>query len=163
MTHLWKTAEDALDYALAEEQKAVAIYRTLEGQAPSRKLKELFGELATEEEAHFKKLLRMRRATSASLEAAGLGRLPRPRRLSLESAGISDIESAYRYAIRAENGAARFYATMADMVGDPKIRKTLNVLVQEELGHKAKLEADLASRRSGRGFLKRLFRLSVGR
>jgi len=162
MAQLWRSVSDVFDYAMAAEQKAVGLYRALQSQAPSEKLKTLFGDLALQEEGHFGKLLRMRKATAASLEASGIGCVPRPRGVTLETRGITDIASAYRYAIRAEKGAARLYATLADMAADPEIRRTFEVLTQEELAHRAWLEADLAKRESG-GFLKRLFRFAAGK
>lgn len=161
--HLWSSPDDVLDYALAEERKAEALYRALESQAPSAKLKALFADLASAERGHFGKLLKMRKATAASLDANELlHHIPRPRRATLEARGITDVASAYRYAIRAEKSAACLYATLGEMTTNPKVRRTFEWLVQEELQHKATLEADRA-KREGSSFLKKLFRFAIGR
>jgi rubrerythrin len=78
--------------------------------------------------------------------------------VTLRSKGITDIASAYRYAIRAEKGAAHLYGTLAGLATDPGVRRTLEMLAQEELEHKRRLEADRERRRGG--FLTRLFRFA---
>ena len=163
MAQLWKSADEAIHYALAEEQKAVALYRLFADQAPSAKLKALFGELVQEEMGHFRKLMKMQKITAAALAASGLGRLPHPRSASLEASGITDVESAYRFAIRAEKGAIRLYALLGQMAQSPDARETFEMLAREELDHKTKLEADIQARLATGGFLKRLFRLVARR
>ncbi len=163
MAHLWKSVDEVIHYALGEEQKAVALYRLFADQAPSAKLKALFEGLVQEEMGHFRKLVRTRRATAASLAASGLGRLPHPQGASLDASGITDVESAYRFAIRAERGAFRLYSLLAEMAGMPDVRATFEMLAREEAGHKEKLEADLQKRLDRGGFLKRLFRLVTPR
>mgnify|MGYP000097264876 CR=1 FL=1 len=160
MGQLWKSVEEVLEYAMAEEQKAVALYRLFAEQSPSDELRTLFGGLVTAEMGHFKKLAKMRRATEATLVARRLHRLPRPPATSLLDAGIADVASAYRYAIRAEKQAQDLYAMLAGMATEPKVRDAFQMLADEELGHKSLLEADLEKRQSKGGFLKRLFRLA---
>lgn len=160
MAHEWGSLDEVFDYALGEERKAEELYRALEGQAPWADLKALFGELASAEAGHFRRLLELRRATAGAFDARdALRRVPRPPAATLEARGITDMASAYRYAIRAEKGAACLYASLGDLATAPEVRRTFEWLAQEELGHKARLEADRAKRRKG-GFLKRLFRFA---
>ncbi|HPD16455.1 MAG TPA: ferritin family protein [Planctomycetota bacterium] len=161
MSQSWKSVDEALDYAMAAELKAAALYRALEQQAPSAKLKALFARFASEEDGHYRKLARLRQGAAAALGPGGPLAVPRPASATLEARGITDIASAYRYAIRAEKGAARLYATLADLATSPRVRQTFELLMQEELKHRAWLEADLAKREGG-GFLRRLFRRATG-
>ncbi len=162
MARQWRSVEEVLDHAMGEERKAEELYRALEVQAPSEDLRALFGDLASAEAGHFEKLLGIRTAKAASFAVSDLlSRLPRPQGVTLESKGITDIASAYRYAIRAERGAARLYGTLAGLASDPEVRGTLEKLTQEELEHRQRLEADRERRRGG--FLRRLFRFAASR
>ncbi len=157
MAQSWETVDEVLIFALSEEQKAAALYKALSDQAPSPKLQELFDGMSAEETAHFKKLIRVRKATEAWFEASGLRRLPRPQAVKLSEAGITDIESVYRFAIRGEASAVNLYSTLSQMTQDPEIQRTFSELADEEEAHMNRLRGDLAKQQGIRAFLKKVF------
>ncbi|MHC4114641.1 MAG: ferritin family protein [Planctomycetota bacterium] len=62
---------------------------------------------------------------------------------------MKEIETYYElleFAISREVQANRFYLTLAELVENPQIRKTLEDLAQEELEHKALLEIEVMKR-----------------
>ncbi len=71
MSQSWKSVDEALAYAMAAELKAATLYRALERQAPSAKLKAVFGAFAGEEDGHYRKLARLREGGAGPREAAG--------------------------------------------------------------------------------------------
>ncbi len=52
MRQLWNSVEEVLDYAIAEEQKAMANYRAFAGQSASAEMKRLFAGFAVDEARH---------------------------------------------------------------------------------------------------------------
>ena len=54
---------------------------------------------------------------------------------------LSSMADVLNFAIAAETKAAELYMKMAAMVENPWMQKTLEVLAEEELGHRKKLKA----------------------
>jgi len=163
MGQTWKSVNDVLDYAIREEQQAVFVYRAMGHQAPSEGMKELFGGLEADETSHLKKLLKLRKATTFTVTDGSLSTLPHRRTVRLPADGVVDAEAAYKFAIRAERNARELYWLFSQMAAEPAIQQLLGTLAAEEQAHEAKLEADLAKRRTQRGFLRRLFRFGARR
>ena len=161
MGQLWKSVDDVLDYAIAEEHRAVFVYRSFAKQAASAEMRRVFTAFVADEVEHFKKLLKLRKASTMTLTEGSLATL-KPRRARLPEGELVEPEAAYRFAIRAEKSARSLYMTLGEMAEDAKIRQVFETLAAEELGHQAKLEAELKERKSEAGFFKGLLRLVLG-
>src|SRR4030042_5758965 len=104
-------------------------------------VRKAFEELAAEEEGHKRRLedFDLKRIDEMALkEVKGLG-------LSeiLEDVPFSpDMSYAdlLRMAIKSEEKSQRFYASTAEIVSDPGLKKLLLILAQEESVHKERLE-----------------------
>jgi rubrerythrin len=156
MIRYWKSTGEVLDYAMATEIEARAIYRALAAQASSAKMKILFERLAVQEDRHFKRLQGMKKGGTLSLSGAEILALSRgisARRLPAKMS----MREAYRYAIRAEKDALQFYSVLGRMAADPAIRRLFETLAEEEERHRVWLEERLKEQQSS-GFLRRLFR-----
>jgi rubrerythrin len=158
MRQLWKSVEDVLDYAIAEEQKAMATYRAFAGQSLSAEMKGLFAGFAADEARHAGRLLSMKKDKPQPLTAAQLALLPRARLPRSADGGELTVEAAYQFAIRAEKNAAELYTMLGQMSPDPAIQNAFESLAADEQGHGAKLVADLEKRRASAGFLTKPFR-----
>ena len=162
MGQMWKSVDDVLDYAISEEHRAVFVYRSFAKQAASAEMRKIFTGFMADETEHFKKLLKMRKASDVTLTEGSLAAL-KPRVARLPEGELVEPEAAYRFAIRAEKSAQSLYATLAEMAENPKIQQVFETLADEELAHQAKLEAELKGRQSPAGFFKGLLRLAFSR
>ena len=158
MRQLWKSVEEVLDYAIAEEQKAIVTYRAFASQSVSAEMKRLFAGFAVDETRHAGKLLSMKRDKSASLAVTAVASLPRPRLPRSADGEELTVGAAYKFAIKAEKNAADLYTMLGQMSLDPEIQDAFRSLAADEQGHGAKLVADLEKRRASAGFLTKLFR-----
>jgi len=159
MGQMWKTVEEALDYAILEERSAVFTYRAFAQRAATPELRGLFEGFVADEKEHFEKLLKLRKASSVTVENGSLSALPKPQKVTLPADGLVDAAVAYRYAIRAERAAWELYWVFSQMTKEPKIRETFEFLAAEELQHKEKLEAALKAHKSPKGLFRGLIRL----
>ena len=159
MGHMWDTVEEVLDYAILEERQAVFMYRAFAGKAATPELRQLFQALVDEEKLHFEKLLKVRKASDATVAEGSLSKLPKPKKVRVPADGLVDAAAAYRFAIRAEKSAWELYWVFSQMVKEPKIRKTFEFLAAEELKHREMLGAALKARQSPKGLFKGLIRL----
>ena len=159
MGQMWNTVEEVLDYAILEERQAVFMYRAFAGKAATPELKQLFEAFVDEEKLHFEKLLKMRKASDATVAEGSLSKLPKPRKVKMPADGLVDEAAAYRFAIRAEKRAWELYWVFAQMAKEPKIRKTFESLADEEMKHGERLKAALKAHQSPKGIFKGLVRL----
>ena len=135
-------AQAVLDLAIRKEQETHQVYQQAAQATTDRGVKALATELA-EEELNHAKVLR-------SLE---LGRLQEHEFVRIQTLGISDflldkptlegagLQDVLIFAMKREEKAHSFMAKMAEAVEDSLTRKLLEILAQEELKHKARLES----------------------
>jgi rubrerythrin len=132
--------DEILRFAIRKEADAAAFYR-MAADRSNPGVKKTFQELAQEEDGHKKKLegFDLKRIDEVELkETKGLG-------LSevLEDVPYSsDMSYAdlLRMAIKNEEKSQRLYAATAQRVAEPKLKKLLLILAQEESTHKERLE-----------------------
>ena len=132
--------DEILRFAIRKEADAAAFYR-MAADRSNPGVKKTFEELAKEEEGHKKKL-----------EGFDLKKIDQMRLEETKGLGLSELmedvpyssDMSYadllRMAIKNEEKSQRLYQSTAQLVTEPKLKKLLLVLAQEESTHKEKLE-----------------------
>jgi len=132
--------DEILRYAIRREADEAAFYQMAAGRAEPG-VKKTFEELAKEEEGHKKKL-----------EGFDLKKIEQMEWKETKGLGLSEMledvpysrDMSYadilRMAIKNEEKSQKFYASTAQLVTNPKLKKLLSILAQEESTHKEKLE-----------------------
>jgi rubrerythrin len=132
--------DEILRFAIRKEADAAAFYK-MAGDRSNPGVKKTFKELAKMEEGHKKKL------EGFDLKKIGEMKLKKTNGMGMSEMmeGVpfsSDMSYAdlLRMAIKNEEKSQRFYLSTEKMVTEPKLKKLLLILAQEESTHKEKLE-----------------------
>ena len=134
------SVEEILRFAIRKEADAATFYRMMAGRA-NPGVKKMFEELAAQEDGHRRKLEKF------DLHKLGAMKIKRTKGHGLAERmedvphspdmGYADL---LRMAIKQEERSQLMYATTAEAVEEPKLKKLLLVLAQEESVHKERLE-----------------------
>ena len=132
--------DEILRFAIRKEVDAAAFYR-MAADRTNPGVKKAFEELAKEEEGHKKKL------EGFDLKKIGQMKLKKTKGLGMSEV-MEDVpydpEMSYadllRMAIKNEEKSQGLYLSTEKMVTEPKLKKLLLILAQEESTHKEKLE-----------------------
>ena len=132
--------DEILRFAIRKEADAAAFYR-MAADRSNPGVKKAFQELAKEEDGHKKKLegfdpKKIEKMELKETKGLGLSEMMEDVPYS------SDMSYAdlLRMAIKNEEKSQRLYASTAKMVKEPKLKKLVLVLAQEESTHKERLE-----------------------
>jgi rubrerythrin len=132
--------DEILRFAIRKEADAAAFYR-MAADRSNPGVKKAFEELAKEEDGHKKKLegfdpKKIEKMEVKETKGLGLSEMMEDVPYS------SDMSYAdlLRMAIKNEEKSQHLYASTAKMVPEPKLKKLLLVLAQEESTHTEKLE-----------------------
>jgi rubrerythrin len=132
--------DEILRFAIRKEADAAAFYK-MAADRSNPGVKKNFKELAKMEEGHKKKL------EGFDLKKIGEMKLKKTKGMGMSEMieGVpfsSDMSYAdlLRMAIKNEEKSQRFYLSTEKMVTEPKLKKLLLILAQEESTHKEKLE-----------------------
>jgi rubrerythrin len=132
--------DEILRFAIRKEGDAAAFYK-MAADRSNPGVKKTFKELAKMEEGHKKKL------EGVDLKKIGEMKLKKTNGMGM-SEMMEDVpfssDMSYadllRMAIKNEEKSQRFYLSTEKMVAEPKLKKLLLILAQEESTHKEKLE-----------------------
>ena len=134
------SVNEILRFAIRKEADAAAFYR-MAADRSTPGVKKTFEELASQEDGHRKKL-----------EGFDLKKLERMELKEAKGQGIGDLmedvpyssDMSYadvlRMAIKNEEKSQHLYASTANFVAEPTLKKLLLALAQEESTHKERLE-----------------------
>lgn len=143
----FKTPEEVLTYAIAEEEKAAAFYAELAARVKLPGMRELFEQFAQEEIGHRVKLQKIRR-----------GKQLDPVRKKVVDLKIADYlvevepepnmsyQDALILAMKKEKAAFHMYSALASAVNDDALRKLLLKMAAEEANHKVRFEVEYDER-----------------
>jgi len=132
--------DEILRFAIRKEADAAAFYR-MAADRSNPGVKKAFEELAKDEEGHKKKL-----------EGFDLKKIDQMELKEIKELGISGMmedvpyspDMSYadllRMAIKNEEKSQRLYTSTAQLVTEPRLKKLLLILAQEESTHKERLE-----------------------
>ncbi len=139
----WATINDALDFAIGEEQAAADFYLSLAQTTMVPGMREALAEFAREELNHKAKLEAIKEGTAFSFASRRIVDL---KITEYVVEVIPDPQMTYRdaliVAMKKEKAALKLYADLAEMAGDDSLRTTFLALSQEEAGHKLRFEAE---------------------
>jgi len=132
--------DEVLRFAIRKEADAAAFYR-MAADRSNPGVKKAFEELAKDEDGHKKKL-----------EGFDLKKIDKMKLKKTKGLGLSEImeDAPYssdmgyadllRMAIKNEEKSQQLYTSTANMVAEPRLKKLLLILAQEESSHKERLE-----------------------
>jgi len=132
--------DEILRFAIRKEANAAAFYK-MAADRSNPGVKKTFKELAKEEEGHKKKL-----------EGFDLKKIEKMKLKPTKGLGMSEIMTDVPFssdmsyaelllmAIKNEEKSQRLYLSTEKMVTEPKLKKLLLILAQEESTHKERLE-----------------------
>lgn len=139
----WISVDDVLDYAIGEEEGAVAFYTALAERAESPGMRKAFLEFAQEEMGHKDKLLAVKNGATFN-----------PSDQSVEDLKIGDylvdvtpspdmsFQDALILAMKKEKSAFRLYSDLAEVTCEERVRNVFLSLAQEEAKHKLRFELE---------------------
>ncbi len=137
--------EKILDFAVINEEHAAAFYRKLAGAAHRDDARQLFLDIAREEDQHKARLLSIKageRGLLSETEIVNQGLVDRLRDKPLDPAGEIDHAEALVIAIKAEQEAYDLYSSLAETTADAACKEVLRGLAREEAEHKATFERE---------------------
>lgn len=135
--------DEALDFAIREEEKAANLYVELAGSAKKPGMKKAFEDFAKEEQRHKARLLDVK-----------MGEQMKPAAKKVMDLKIADYivdvpfrpdmtyQEALVFAMKAEKAAFKLYSHLAAAADDEKLRQTFLALAQEEAKHKLRFEIE---------------------
>ncbi len=139
----WNSINEALDYAIEQEEEAAAFYTGLAERSQDASTRAILEGFAKEEEGH-----------KAKLEAVKAGDIPRTANakvadlkigdylVDVEASPDMDYQDALIVAMKKEKAAFRLYTDLAGLTDDPQLRSTFLFLAQEEAKHKLRFEVE---------------------
>jgi len=141
MAQQLKSIAEIIEYAISKEGEAQATYRGAAEKARHPSSRKMLVEMAEAEAGHEKAL--------QSLDVAQLPEMPSEKTEDLKIAEFlddvelkpdSDFQTILIYAIKREQVSRDFYDAMAKDCDDRDARKLFEMLAEQELEHKRKLE-----------------------
>jgi len=132
--------DEILRFAIRKEADAAAFYK-MAADRSNPGVKKTFKELAKMEEGHKKKLegfdlKKIGQMKLKKTKGLGMGEMMEDLPFSSEMS----YDDLLRMAIKNEGKSQRLYLSTEKMVAEPKLKKLLLILAQEESTHKEKLE-----------------------
>jgi rubrerythrin len=137
------TIDDILDYAIANEEKAAALYYDLADKVQRPGMREAFLHFAKEEEGHKARLLKIKAGDIPAVRSEKVASLGIAEQLAdTEPFANMSYQEALQYAMKAEKAAFVLYTRLADATDDPGFAQVFRSLAQEEAKHKLRFEIE---------------------
>jgi rubrerythrin len=137
--------EEIMNFAIGEEQAAVAFYTSLAAQTPSAEMRVVLQEFAEEERKHEARLKEMQ-AQGIGIRAAGSPQAPDLKiadyLVEIKPGPALSYRELLMLAMQKELAAVRLYTALADQVADAGLQQVFQQLAQEETKHKLKFETE---------------------
>jgi len=137
------TIDQILDYAIANEEKAAALYHDLAESVERPGMKEAFLHFAKEEEGHKARLLKIKQGEIPAVSEEKVASLGITEQLvEAETAPNMTYQEALVFAMKAEKAAFTLYTKLAEMTDDASFQRIFKSLAQEEAKHKLRFEIE---------------------
>jgi len=135
--------DDILDFAIAREEEAAALYTSLATTVARPGMREAFLEFAAEEGRHKARLLRVKAGEVPAVSREKVASLGIAERLvPAEATANMTYAEALRFAMEAEKAAFRLYNDLAAATDDPGLVEVFRSLAAEEAKHKLRFEIE---------------------
>ena len=139
----WKSADEILDFAIENEEKAAAFYTELAGKMKSSSMSKVFEDFAREEHRHKAKLLRVKETGEMGPASRKILDLKIGDYLVEGDPGPeTDYQQALILAMKQEKAAFKLYTDLAAAAPNENLRDLLLALAQEEAKHKLRFEVE---------------------
>lgn len=139
----FRSAEEILDFAIANEEEASRFYLRLAETAKFPGMAQVFRDFSREEQGHKLKLQEIKR----SGRTGALGARVMDLKLSdyvgdVDEAEPVDYQSALILAMKKEKKAFQLYTALSERAEDPALKELLAGMAQEEAKHKLRFELE---------------------
>ena len=139
----FETVDQALDFAISEEEGAVTFYNGLADRVTQPGMKDLLLSFAKEEEGHKAKLLEIK-AGKRMLPAEGKVQDLKIGDYTVDVEATADVgyQDALIIAMKKEKAAYKMYVDLASSSPDASIEQMFMGLAREEANHKLRFEME---------------------
>ncbi len=140
----FKSAEDILDFAIKDEQRAADLYADLAKRSRNKEIQKVFEQFSGEELGHKKKLQNMKAGKETVLTTEKVTDLKIGDYLVEVKTSRDDLsyQDALIIAMKEEKSAFRLYSDLAGKTDNASIREIFLALAQEEARHKLRFEIE---------------------
>ena len=139
----WNSADEILDFAIENEEKAAAFYTELAGKMKSSSMSKVFEDFAREEQGHKAKLLKVKETGEMGPASRKILDLKIGDYLVEGDPGPeTDYQQALILAMKQEKAAFKLYTDLAAAAPNENLRDLLLALAQEEAKHKLRFEVE---------------------
>ena len=139
----FQTAEDALNFAISEEEGAVVFYTELASRATEKAIRELLLEFAEEERGHKQKLLDIKAGQQMLVVDEKVSDLKIADYLTdVQPRPDVTYQDALIIAMKKEKAAYAMYLDLAGAAPNPEIEGLFLGLAREEANHKLRFELE---------------------
>jgi rubrerythrin len=137
------TIDQILDYAIANEEKAAALYHGLATKVERPGMREAFQHFAKEEEGHKARLLKVKEGQIPAVSSEQVANLGITEQLvDAEPTTNMTYQEALLFAMKTEKAAFLLYTKLAEATDDPGLERLFRSLAQEEAKHKLRFEIE---------------------
>jgi len=140
MTH-WKSVEQAIEFAIGEEQAAAEFYTRLANESRLPGMRDLLLGFAQEEAKHKAKLQALKAGGTLGAQPATDLRIA-DYVVEVEAGPYLDFRGALVLAMKKEKAAFRLYSDLADSAGHAQVKAMFAAMAQEEARHKLRFEVE---------------------
>ncbi|MFQ6002136.1 MAG: ferritin family protein [Candidatus Zixiibacteriota bacterium] len=138
-----KDFKEAITFAIRKEAEAYNLYKTYSQLTKTPGMKQMFEELAQEEQRHRQILEKVGKKDVSEYRLKKIFDLKIGDYVDQEEFSPDmDYASALRFAIKREEHSLKLYNHMAEGTEDPELEKLFSALAQEEAKHKLRLETE---------------------
>ena len=139
----WSSVDEALDFAIENEEESHRFYTHLAGQTVQPWMRTVLKEFAQEELRHKQKLVHVKQGAELKPSESKILDLKLADYLvEVVPDPALDYQQALILAMKKEKAAFRLYTDIAAATKEPALRDTFLALAQEEAKHKLRLELE---------------------
>ena len=135
------TLEEVIRFAVKREETAYQLYKNAAENSTGIAARKMFEEMAAEEAGHKEVFSRIDIAEAMQQASAKVPDMKLAEYMvEMPLKPDMSYDEILRFAIKTEESAYKLYSAAVEMTDDPKLKKTLQVFADVEMGHKKRLE-----------------------
>jgi len=139
----FESANDALDFAIGEEEAAASFYKELAEKMDKPHMSKIFNDFAKEEEGHKAKLVHIKEGGALQASAEKVIDLKITDYLvDVMPSDDMSYQDALLLAMKKEKAAFKFYSDLAKVCTSEDLCNVFAILAQEEAKHKLRFEVE---------------------
>lgn len=139
----WKSADEVLDFAIENEEKAAKFYTDLAAKVANQAMKTILLGFSKEEEGHKAKLLGVKKGGHLEPSSKKIMDLKIGDYLvDVDTEGEFNYQRTLILAMKREKASFKLYTDLAEATEDAGLKSTMLALAQEEAKHKLRFEIE---------------------